>query len=233
MLKTLSIAFLLFLFQLNGKAQTIGKEPIEFDKPSKSLYFKTNPLTLLQGPIPFFSGEARFGLEMVGSEKLTYQASVSYLFKSPLFSLLTNGAPGLSGVDFQFQGYRFQGQVRYYYLKFYSKKQLSKVFLPSGLYVSIHGSYSSGTLSARNIPVERIEFTHLNTSVIGGMQAMYRDALGIDFFLGLGYKNNVITYFKPNGTKEFLDPVNDLGFTPLYTFPVKLTAGFNLTFGIL
>lgn len=225
--------FVLSIASQSGISQTIGRQPIEFDKPSKSLYLKTNPLTLLQGPIPFFSGEARLGLEMVGSEKVTYQASASYLFKSPLFALLTNGAPGLSGADFQFKGYRFQGQVRYYYIKFYNKQQLSKVLLPSGLYISLHGSYSSGTLSARNIPVERIEFTHLNTSVIGGMQAMYKDAFGVDFFLGLGYKHNVITYFKPNGTKEFLDPVNDLGFTELYAFPLKLTAGFNLTFGLL
>ncbi|MCO4807501.1 hypothetical protein OAA53_00260 [Salibacteraceae bacterium] len=213
-------------------AQTIEQEPIEIDKVSKSIYLKTNPLSVLQGPVPYFTGELRLGFEFIGSDRFTYQASASYVFLSPLLNVLANNTPAAFGGAIQMPGYRFQGQVRYYYLKFYNKKKLSKVFLPTGLYTAIHSSYSNAYFRDKNAPIERIEFTQLSFDLLGGMQVMYNDVFGIDFFAGMGYKNNVITYYDYRGRKEIWD-ADMVNLGSYYSSPIKLTIGMNLTFGLL
>lgn len=204
----------------------------EIDRPSKTLFLKSNPLALIMGPIPLYSGEARLGLELVGSERVSYQVAASYLFKSPIIRALSNGSMGVSMDDIGFNGYRFQGQIRYYFAKFYNPDQLSHVFIPSGLYASLHSSYSVGKMYRKDVPVQRLEFTNLNVNVIGGMQVMYEDHIGFDVFTGLGVKNNVIAFFDTTGNKEFLNP-EDVGFGTFYGSRLKLILGFNLTFGLI
>jgi hypothetical protein len=226
-----AVVALLSCAQLSS-AQTIEQEPIEVDKISKSIYLKTNPLSVLQGPVPYFTGELRLGFEFIGSDRITYQASASYVFLSPLLNVISNNTPGVFGGAIQMPGYRFQGQVRYYYLKFYGKKKLSKVFLPTGLYTALHSSYSNAYFRDKNAPVERIEFTQLSVDILGGMQVMYNDVFGIDFFAGMGYKNNVITYYDYLGRKEIWD-ASMVNLGDYYSSPIKLTIGMNLTFGLL
>ncbi len=228
----LSIAVIICFVFTKGHAQTRGDAPIEIDKPAKSIYLKTNPLALLQGPIPFYSGEARIGFEAIASDHLTYQGSAGYIFLSPIFNVLIGNAPGVFGGNLQMPGFRFQGEVRYYYIKLYNKKKLSKVFLPSGLYVGLNASYASADFKERDIPVQKIDFTQMNINLIGGAQLMYNDAFGVDFFAGIGYKNNVITYYDFNGKKEIWDP-EDVGLGEFYSYPINLKLGMNLTFGLL
>ena len=213
-------------------AQTLGDTPIEIDKPAKSIYLKTNPLALLQGPIPFYSAEARLGFEGIASDHLTYQGSAGYIFLSPIFNALIGNAPGVFGGNLRMPGYRFQGEVRYYYIKLYNKKKLSKVFLPSGLYVGLNASYASADFKAKDIPVQKIDFTQMNVNLIGGAQLMYNDLFGLDVFAGLGYKNNIITYYDFNGKKEIWTP-EDVGLGDFYAYPVNVKLGMNLTFGLL
>jgi hypothetical protein len=219
-------------WSVSTKAQTLGEAPIEIDKPAKSIYLKTNPLALVQGPIPFYSSEARIGFEGIASDHLTYQGSAGYIFLSPIFNALIGNAPGVFGGNLRMPGYRFQGEVRYYYIKLYNKKKLSEVFLPSGLYVGLNASYASADFKARDIPIQKIDFTQININVIGGAQLMYNDLFGLDVFAGLGYKNNIITYYDFNGKKEIWTPA-DVGLGDFYAYPINVKLGMNLTFGLL
>jgi hypothetical protein len=228
-MKHLIFIGLTLLVTTQVQCQTLGKEPIIVDKPSKQFFLKCNPLATIQGPV-FGVGEARLGIEMVASPKITSEISVSYLFKSPLYTLLASSV-GIPVNNIEFPGYRFQGQVRYYYLKFNTNNELSKVLLPSGLYVALHSSYSSATIKDKRSVYPQWNYTLFNANVLGGIQALYKDHFGIDFFMGMGYKNNVLAGYDIYGNKRIEDPA-DFGHLPYFSSPVKFSMGFSLTFGL-
>lgn len=186
-------------------------------------------MAAIQGPV-LGVGEARIGIEMVASPKITSEFSASYLYKGPLFPLFITSSGALPQ-DLEFPGYRFQGQVKYYWLKFYNDKELSTVMLPSGFYVSLHSSYTSATMKLKGSTYPQQIFTLFNINALGGMQVMYKDHIGFDIFGGLGYKNNVIALYDYRGVKSIIDPVK-YGHLPYYTNPIKISFGFNLTFGL-
>ena len=154
-------------------------------------------------------------------------------FSHRSLNVLANNTPAAFGGAIQMPGYRFQGQVRYYYLKFYNKKKLSKVFSSyRTIYRDTPRPIRNAYFRDKNAPIERIEFTQLSFDLLGGMQVMYNDVFGIDFFAGMGYKNNVITYYDYRGRKEIWD-ADMVNLGSYYSSPIKLTIGMNLTFGLL
>jgi len=212
------------------RAQDLSSRSIEVDKPPKSVYFKTNPFAILQGPIPGVA-EYRFAFEAVGSHKFTYQVGASYLNKSPVFSAVFPDTQGLTARDYAFPGYRLQAQVKYYFIKFSSSDKLSGYLLPSGAYLSLHSSYSAATLKLKALAYPRIDWANFNINLLFGTQIMMEDYAGIDFFMGLGYKHNTIVATDYKLKKTTLDPKEAVW--PYYGSPVKIMFGFNFVFGLL
>ncbi|GAB5539610.1 MAG: hypothetical protein Salg2KO_17130 [Salibacteraceae bacterium] len=204
---------------------------IELDKPSKTVFLKLNPLALLSGTIPVYSGELRGVAEIVASERATYSFGGSFLYKSPIFEPLLSGPLAVGGNNDRLWGYRFQTEFRYYYLKFTNKKKLSKILIPSGLYASLHGSYASAVYRDRDNPFPYYEFLQVDANVLVGMQVMISDAVGLDMFTGLGYKNYAITR-KIGSNSRLIDPVV-AGFFEPYYWPIKFKLGTALVFGLL
>lgn len=201
----------------------------------KRIYFKTNPLPILQGPIPFVS-EYRLGLEFVGSNRLSYQFMGSYMNKSPFFaaSIFPDTARSQAKL-YEFPGYRVQAEVKYYFLKFKSDKTIDRALNPSGMYVSGHFSYASATLKAKRFPVPNTEWTNLTFTARFGMQLIYRDDFGLDGFFGLGYKRNEIfeTDYRGNRTKVPLDEFVQDALGRYLASPFKISLGFNFALGLI
>lgn len=229
-MRLLSSLGFIFLWPFTTASQDLSSASIKVDKPPKSVYFKTNPFAMLQGPIPAVA-EYRFAFEAVASHRLTYQVGASYLNKSLLFSAFYPDTLGLTAKDFEFPGYRLQAQARYYFLKFNSSDKLSSYLLPSGAYLSLHTSYSAATFKLKAFSYPRIEWANFNINLLMGTQMMIEDYAGIDFFFGLGYKHNTITEFDHRMKKSHLDPGEVVW--PYYGNALKVTLGFNFVFGLL
>lgn len=228
MTKHLSILVSLFL-SIGVWAQGYEPQQVEMDSPPKSIYFKTNPFTILQGPIPF-TAEYRFGIEVMGSRRLSYQFMASYLNKSPFFSLGFQPNGSFTARDFEFPGYRLQAQVRYFALKFSSEHKVSTMMIPSGIYFGLQGSYAAATLKFKSFSYPRQEWTNFNVAAMSGIQYMISDIVGLDVFFGLGYKNNTIVDVQSSQQRTVMDPKQLVG--NYYGNPVKLYLGFNMTFGL-
>lgn len=212
-------------FRQEGRAQ---RESI---KDWKAIYLKINPLTILQGPI-IGASEYRLGFEAMAAPRLSYQPSISYLGKSPLFNLLfpDSAIAGVTSQDFVMRGYRLQGQLRYFYLMF-SKKGANSLMRPSGLYFALHASYSTVTFRWRSTAYPRTNINHFNVNSLFGIQFLISDAVGLDVFTGVGYKQNTIYDVDRNQVATKVD-LEDEGFGLYYRSNLKLTLGFNLAIGL-
>jgi len=201
----------------------------------KRIYFKTNPFTILQGPIPFV-GEYRLGLEFVGSNRLSYQFMGSYMNKSPFFavSIFPDTARSQAKL-YEFPGYRAQAEVKYYFMKFKSDKTIDRALNPSGMYVSGHFSYASATLKTKRFPVPSTEWTNLTFTARLGMQIIYKDDFGLDGFVGLGYKRNEIfeTDYQGNRIRVPLEDYVEDFFGAYLASPIKFSLGFNFALGLI
>lgn len=224
---------MLILISMSGKTQI--EETDLRNKPGEvrewnSFYFKTNPLAIIQGPIPGVA-EYRAGFEAMAAPRLSYQPSVSYIGKSPLFNiLLPDTGFGLSGRDFMISGYRLQGQLRYYYLNFHGN-DLSSLMRPSGLYVGLHSSFSTATIRLRNQALPKISINHFNVNTLFGLQFMISDVIGLDIYSGLGYKQNTMFETDLNNVTTQLS-LHDLGLGRYYRSNLKVTVGFDLAIGL-
>lgn len=210
---------LLFLYQ-NCMAQlndSIPKAPYKILCPLKySSVTKSNPFTLLWGPIPLTS-ELRVIEEVITSGKQSLQIGVSYLNKSLLLwtfedSIYQKGQPHL-----KFSGYRLQVSYKLYL----SKRKPA----PKGLYISPHISFSSVKISYKhgNILTNYIQGDHFNTNLLFGYQLIARNGITFDFFSGPGYKKNTWEEHKTNTNISTINIFNN----SLYNSHLKFTLGFN------
>ncbi|GAB4378799.1 MAG: hypothetical protein Kow0075_09060 [Salibacteraceae bacterium] len=206
------------------------KTEMESAAKTKWIYLKLNPLPILQGTVPYTS-EYRLGTELIGSPKVSYQLQGSYVTKSPLFNLVVNSLiPGAASA-IRFNGFRFQGQVRYYLKPPKVLKDPSTMMIPEGFYTAIHGSYASADLRMRNTNYPRVEFRQAFACALIGYQAMSNQFLGIDMFLGVGVKHNTIRDVASSSSPPGNNTASDVGL--FYASPFKLMMGLNLVFGLI
>lgn len=227
--RNMRLGLLVYMVILSAciQAQNLGQ--VELDEAPKTVYFKTNPLSLLSGTFPLYSGELKGLAEIVISERVTYNLGASLIFKAPW---VDNGLgfPLASGQDNSFWGYRFQGEFRYYYLKFTNQNRVSKLFIPNGLYASIHGSYATATFRDKTIRFPSVEFVQVDVNALAGMQLMISDALGLDVYMGLGYKNYAIS--RVVGANRTIVTPFEIGYFNSYYWPIKFKLGTSLVFGL-
>jgi len=184
--------------------------------------FKTNPLRVLWGPIPFTS-EFRLVVEQTIHPKQSFLLGLSYLGKSPFIYLIEDSAFRSANSKIIIRGFRVQVAHVYYP----SKQTLA----PNGFYISPSISISSAKLSNhyayKNFGYY-VNAVYYNASVLTGYQLIFDDNIAIDMFLGLGYQEKIWT--EHNLSKRFFRVVDNDEIGVIFKTPIKITLGFNVGF---
>ena len=134
----------------------------------------------------------------------------------------TQGFYGITGEDFAFPGYRAQGQIKYYFIKFDADDRPDAAFRPHGMYVALHSSYSYANLHIKSFKAQGLQFSNFNVNILTGIQVFTGDQFGLDFFTGLGYKHNRVFQLNQHGEIEDIDPSE---FSPYYASNFKFSLG--------
>lgn len=194
--------------------------------------FKTNPMPILWGPIPF-TAEYRLNFESVISRRESIEVGGSYLGESLLFAMI-QGAAGPGAVRYNVTGYRFQIAYKIFVSDYfeYGMKSNEQISL-TGFYVAAHTSYSQAKLVTGATPARSssrfVEVSHFNFNFLVGVQENFmEDFFYIDMFAGLGYRHNEA--WNVNTIQNTRRPNGD--FQEIYLFPrnLKVTLGFNIGF---
>lgn len=233
-IKTIAfVSFLLIAYSASSQSFSASADQNVMD--TKRLYLKVNPLSVLVGPIPLTS-EYGLRFEMVVNHRLTYQVGAGYLAKSLILqSNLVEDSVQTLWNDYQFPGIRLQGEVRYYYVKARTGKDLSDYMSPSGLYVGLHASYASATFGLKGVNLPKEDWTNFTLAGTLGVQLMYKEGLGIDAYFGLGYKHNTATFtdFRSRSSTIDIKDIYGDGLGDYLASPIKINLGCNFTFGLL
>lgn len=225
-------------------AQELGVEVLDIDttvplqtkeilnqKHKALTVYKTNPVALLWGAIPF-SSEIRIVREDVIAPQQSLQVGISYLTKGPFIRLIeqamkSNNPSGFGNYDIVFNGFRFQATYKWYLNDFFNGIFSSDRHAPQGIYIAPHLSYSQAKLTLKPLAARQIyiDMIHFNTGLLWGAQLASRRGLAIDVFSGMGYKRNV--WFEQNGpfNRQQMD-LSDFGL--LLNGNFKLYGGFNI-----
>lgn len=186
------------------------------ENPAK-LIIKTNPFTILTGPI-LYTSEYRLAFEGVTFKKQSIQIGVSYLGKGPMLRTLekTDTTFTQNHLKLKVNGYRLQFSYKIYF----SKNTLK------GFYVAPHFSYSSVKFKNSSQPNNNSSFIHaiyVNFAIKGGYQFLINRKLALDLFLGYGYKENTwyevrnLNYKNSDETNSYIIPE-----------PIKIYLGLNI-----
>lgn len=178
---------------------------------------KTSPWAMLVGPI-ILTAEYRLAYETVLSENQSFQLGVSYIGKSFYMRMMekSDSAYSANNIRFLVTGYRFQFTYKYFFNRMNDS--------PAGLYIGPHFSYSFAKFTTRqlNLYDEYIKAVYVNYNLITGYQLIIHDKLVIDFFYGLGYRDNA-WHEHYNQTNYPLDSGDFL----IYKGNLKLILGIN------
>lgn len=185
-----------------------------------SIIVKTNPGTILMGPI-FFTSEYRVAAEVPVNFHYGVQVAVSYLGKNIFLSLLNKdttryGIP-TKGTPIVVSGFR----VQFTYKRYIFEDLFGNA--PYGAYIGLHYSFSKAKLTVDrwNLFREYIYAAFENYDVITGYQFKFLNKITVDLFAGLGYKNNLYGFFK-NGAAQ------GIGYDDIFwDVPLKIVLGFN------
>jgi len=183
----------------------------------KPLVLKSNPLTILLGPI-LLTSEYKIAAEYATIPHQSVQVALSYLGKNIFLSKLDT----LSSY-YNINGFRFQISYRWY-LKLY--REPDKLL---GFYIEPHASISNAYLS---IPMASYKnnlflFSYQNIAIKSGFQVAIAKDLFVDMFFGLGYRENWLS----NKHTEESQKLNydDL---MIYKGDLKIYLGFNIGYNL-
>ena len=151
---------------------------------AKRNILKTNPFTIVQGPIPYAS-EFRLAYEHVTSERTSIQIAGSYLSKG--FLMIMSEAATNPPINLKIRGYRFQAEFRYYLIK-----RKDGTIAPRGIYIAPLFSYSNAKISNKKnvLKDEYYNITYTNYCLKFGVQIIKKN-LAFDPFIGFGYRDNI------------------------------------------
>ena len=201
---------------------------------AKRVYLKVNPFTFLAGPIVNTS-EYRLGLEFIGGERFTYEFHGSYLSKWVLLNTnLVDDTVRAVAQAINFPGFRAQVVLKYFLVKTTYTSELADIYDPNGIYLALHASYSTASLSIRGQVLPRQDWTNFQTTLRLGYEFNFDGDFGMDFFAGIGYKHNQAINVDTRSRRSSLNIQEELD-SPLGDYlvsPIKLAAGFSLSFGL-
>ncbi|MEX2595611.1 MAG: hypothetical protein WEC59_01685, partial [Salibacteraceae bacterium] len=102
--------------------------------------------------------------------------------------------------------------------------------------IGLHGSYAAARLSVRGQRFPYQDWTNTQITTRLGLNAISSDNMGIDIFVGLGYKRNTALNHDYRGRTTTVDINEAIGGGGLGNYlvsPFKFSLGFHLTFGLL
>ncbi len=219
--------FQIILLALTGNrvnAQYKELPKVEFPQEF-SMVLKTNPLTILQGPI-ILTNEYRLASEIVVGPSQSSEIAISILGKSPFYGAFdTVSSAGTPKIIIN--GFRFQISHRFYINNALRLLHIdAPEFAPEGFYLGPLFSYSTARISDRfNNRFDRyFRITHTNINLIFGHQWITSSNITFDVFTGFGYKENIWIEHSPRSiTNISLDD-----FSPYYRSNLKLILGWNV-----
>jgi hypothetical protein len=203
-------------------AQIREVNKVEFPQ-DYSWVLKTNPLAMLQGPIPL-TNEFRLVSEIVVAPTQSSEIGISLLGKSVFYSLFdtVTGPPKII-----VSGFRFQISHRFYFNQPLRALQIYvPEYAPQGLYIGPLFSYSTARFTdSFNSRFDRYyRITHTNLNLIFGYQHITPSNITFDFFTGFGYKENNWIFHSPSAiTNVSMDDM-----WPYYRSNLKLIFGWNV-----
>lgn len=218
----LVLIFAVVAINMNAFAQ----QNKDFRNSQDNFVLKTNPLTVLVGPLFPFSSQYGVSAEVVHGYNQSSQISAAYLGKGVLLNALTSGAGVPVNIDqWTFRGYRFQAAHRFYMFRSVKNSKLA----PEGLYFGPHSSLASLRISDPFLNqfqtyIRGVEF---NANLLLGVQVDFF-GLYVDFNFGLGYKKNFWQETQGNQTRNM--PLEDLGYGTFYRNNLKIHFGFETGF---
>jgi hypothetical protein len=217
-MRKLAVIFLV-LFSFNVHSQERLDSLKEKNPQKVRNLFKTNPLPILWGPIPYTS-EFRFLVEIAVKPYQTTQFGISALRKSPFLTLFEDSVFTGSNDKYFVRGWRFQAAHRFY--------AHTRYFAPYGFYCSPSFSISNATVSTEGLKKigYYLKATYWNASLLGGLQLIVFQKVSIDGFMGLGYQDRLWWEHDDRFSKHrLMDNKEVLGRT---TRHLKFSIGFNL-----
>lgn len=200
--------------QRDPARDSIVKKKIEKLHPISGV-IKTNILPILWGTVPY-SAEYRVLGEFMTARGQSLSIGASYLGKSLLLLFSENASANKGQVVLSVSGYRVQGAYKFYFIR--------KNLRPEGPYAALHTSWSSARISAKGNPSDYLLGSHFNVNLLFGAQVFAGHIIGIDFFLGPGYKINAWSEHSPGVSKN----INMSDFGPMYGGHLKFNLGFNV-----
>ncbi len=196
---------------------TYGDKEIPAAQPS--IILKTNPGTILIGPIAYTS-EYRITFEMPTYLYYGIQIGVSYLGENIFLELTEHDTTTVYGLparpyDLVVRGFRLQ----FTYKRYIFQKTFG--YAPYGAYIALHYSFSKAYITFRqlNLYKEYIFAVHENYDLIAGYQFRILH-FTFDMFSGAGYKNN-FWGVKSGGQIQEIEGL-------YLRIPVKFVIGFNV-----
>ncbi len=203
--------------QNNSLLTTYKSKEVPLEQPS--IILKTNPGTMLIGPIAYTS-EYRIAFEIPTYLYYGIQIGVSYLGENLFLGLMEKDTTTVYGLpakpyDLVVRGFRLQ----FTYKRYVFQKTFG--YAPYGIYIALHYSFSKAYITFRplNMYKEYIFAVHENYDLIAGYQFKISRFV-FDLFSGVGYKNN-FWGVKSGGQVQEIEGL-------YLKIPVKLVLGFNL-----
>jgi hypothetical protein len=221
------LVFVCGRFSVFAEGDTIRLNPdgkVKKQYYQQPLLLKSNPLAMLWGPIPF-TAEYRLVAEITTGRTRSVQFGISYLDKSPLWSMYEKASNTPSYYELKVKGWRIQAAYRLYLI---SRKR----YAPFGFYISPSISYSDAHIS---IGLERyyrevyFDFRHFNSTMQIGVQVGRNSNITMDIFAGIGYKSNIVYY---HATDSYIIKYNTKDFGTFYNNHLKLVFGINFGYAL-
>lgn len=226
-MRKLLIGLVLLLSVIAGKVQAQQPAPkLNYENTQDNFVVKTNPFTILVGPLFPFSSQYGLTAEIVHGVNQSSLISAAYLGKGILVRAV-QGAPGVPANFDQwiFRGYRFQLAHRFYLFRDVKENKLA----PEGFYFGPHASLASMKISEPflNQFQSYIRGTEFDANLLFGVQINFFGWY-LDTNFGLGYKRNFWQETQGNQTSSI--PLQDLGYGPFYRSNLKIHVGFETGF---
>ena len=208
------------LFIFSQRNSTLLREFNDIYDNTTTKILKTNPGTILIGPI-IFTSEYRIVFEMPVYLNYGIQIGVSYLGENIFLKILDSDTTTIYGLpakpnDMIVNGFRIQlSYKRYIFQKYFG-------YSPFGIYIGIHYSFSKAyiTLKSLNLFKKHIYAVHENYNLITGYQLDINKFV-FDSYLGIGYKNNFWAYRENYNSIQKIDGL-------YFNLPIKLLLGINI-----
>ena len=221
--------FSLMLQSMNANTlapdDTIRLNPVQKSKPAyprQPTIVKNNPNSIIWGPV-VLTAQYMIVVEVPTSKNQSMQVGISYLGKSPIWSVIEQKTKGAyHPLHFVISGYSLQIANKFYLVR-------KKYGAPFGFYVAPEVCYSNAHISMsvqRYYRKNYVDATQFSASLIAGLQVGRKKRFTTDVFAGVGYKKN-IWFYHVNSFQNAPFPTKDFG--KFFNSDVKITLG--ITFG--